>query len=93
MTHLLIRHKVRNFDKWKVVFDQGQVQRAELGCKGGTLYRTTADPNDVAIVFVWEDAKGAKAFVESSQLRKSMQEAGVINPPELRFLDLCETFA
>lgn len=44
-------------------------------------------------VFAWDDAKGAKRFVESDQLRKSMQVSGVINPPELRFLDFYESFA
>ena len=92
MTHLLIRHKVRDFAKWKVEFDSHAAERTSLGCLGGTLYRTISDPNDIAIVFAWQDAAGAKRYVESTVLRKSMQSGGVINPPELRFLDSVESF-
>jgi hypothetical protein len=93
MTHLLIRHKVKDFNKWKAVFDGQSEERARLGCLGGSLYRTVSDPNDVAVVFTWSDAQGAKEFVESVGLRQSMRESGVINPPELRFLDFVEELA
>lgn len=93
MTHLLIRHKVHDFDRWKKHFDAHAAERTKHGCLGGTLYRTISDPNDVAIVFAWTDAKGAREFVESAGLRQAMREAGVINPPELRFLDAVEDFS
>jgi hypothetical protein len=93
MTHLLIRHKVKDFDKWKEVFDRQAEDRSRLGCLGGSLYRTVSDPNDVAVVFTWSDAQGAKEFVESNGLRQSMRESGVVNPPELRFLEFVEELA
>ena len=93
MTHLLIRHKVRDYDKWKKHFDAHASERFGHGCLGGTIYRTVSDPNDIAIIFAWSDADGARSFVESSELRQTMRDAGVINPPELRFMTVVEDFA
>ena len=86
MTHMLIRHKVTDFAKWKPVYDAHLTARKEAGLKEKSLLRSIDNPNEVVLLFEAEDLKRAKAFAESSNLREAMQKAGVIDKPEILFL-------
>ena len=86
MTHILIRHKVTDFAKWKPVYDAHLTARKEAGLKEKSLLRSIDNPNEVVLLFEAEDLKRAKAFAESSNLREAMQKAGVIGKPDVLFL-------
>jgi heme-degrading monooxygenase HmoA len=93
MAQLIVHHKVKDYRKWKPLFDKHSAKRKADGCKGGRLFRSANDPNDVVILFDWEDVGKARHFAESADLRKTMERAGVIGKPELYFLDEVEKFA
>lgn len=44
------------------------------------------------ILFEWDSLEKARKFAQSEDLRKTMQRAGVIDKPDLYFLDEVETF-
>jgi quinol monooxygenase YgiN len=90
MAHILIRHKVKDYAKWKPVFDQHAATRREKGSRGGILLRSAEDPNELVILFEWEDHKKARDFAESADLRKAMEKAGVSDKPDVYFLDEIE---
>ena len=86
MTHILIRHKVADFSKWKPVYDAHLPERKKAGLSEKTLLRSIDNQNDVVLLFEAEDLKRAQAFTESSNLREAMQKAGVVGKPDIVFL-------
>ncbi len=51
MTHLLVHHKVQDFDTWKAAYDRHASARNEAGLTELHLLRNVSDPNDVVILF------------------------------------------
>jgi heme-degrading monooxygenase HmoA len=87
MAQLIIRHKVKDYGKWKPLFDEHGAKRKAAGSKGGRLLRSEKDPNEVVILFEWEDLSKARKFTESEDLRQTMERAGVVGKPDLYFLE------
>jgi heme-degrading monooxygenase HmoA len=87
VAQLFIRHKVKDYAKWKAQFDEHGAIRKAAGCKGGRLFRSEKDPNEVVILFEWEDLGKAHKFAESDDLRQRMELAGVVGKSELHFLE------
>jgi heme-degrading monooxygenase HmoA len=87
MAHLIVRHNVQDYAKWKPLFDEHAAKRKASGSKGGRLFRSEKDPNEVVILFEWEDLGKAHKFAESEDLRQTMEHAGVVGKPDLYFLD------
>ncbi len=90
MPHLLIRHQVADYAKWKPVFDAHAPARKMSGSKGGRLFRSADDPNEVVILLEWDDLGRARGFASSEGLRTAMERAGVCGQPEVRFLEEVE---
>ncbi|WP_292466547.1 hypothetical protein [Methanolobus sp.] len=90
MVYVLIKHRVEDFSKWKQGFDENGSTRKANGSKGGMVFRTSEDPNSLAILFEWDSIENARKFTESAELKKKMGEVGVISKPEIIFLDKIE---
>ena len=86
MPYLLVRHKVSDFSKWKAAYDAHLPAREEAGLKEGHLLRNMEDPNEVILLFEAEDLQKAKEFGASADLREAMQNAGVVDKPDIYFL-------
>ena len=86
MVHMLIRHKVADFAKWKPIYDAHDSARQNAGLREEYLLRNVDDPNELILLFSAEDLEKAKAFAASDDLRQSMQRAGVIDKPDVYFL-------
>ena len=86
MIHMLIRHKVADFAKWKPVYDAHLSARQEAGLKEEHLFRNADDPNEVLLLFSGDDIDKAKAFIASDDVRQTMQKAGVSDRPDVYFL-------
>jgi hypothetical protein len=87
MPHLLVRHKVSDFSKWKSAYDSHSPARKEAGLREEHCLRNTDDPNEVILFFEVKDLKKAKEFGASANLREAMQDAGVVDKPDIYFLD------
>jgi len=85
--HMLVRHKVSDFAKWKPVYDEHASARQNAGLRELHLLRNTENPNEVILLFSAEDAGKAKAFAGSDDLRQAMQKAGVSDKPDVYFLE------
>jgi heme-degrading monooxygenase HmoA len=90
MPYLLVRHKVADYDKWKPFFDQHGTTRQRSGSQGGQLLRNADDPNELIILFQWGTLEKARQFSQSNDLREIMQQAGVIDQPDIYFLEAVE---
>lgn len=84
---MLIRHKVRDFKSWKAGYDAHQPKRVEAGLTEKYLLRGSDDPNEVVALFEAQDLSRAKAFAASADLRAKMEEVGVVDKPDIYFLN------
>lgn len=91
MVYVLIKHKVKDYDKWKTVFDNNSDLRKAGGEKGVRLFRNVDKTNDIVIIIEWDTIENAKKFYESEDLKKIMKEAGVMMKPYIYFLEEVET--
>ncbi|MDO8588803.1 MAG: cyclase [Armatimonadota bacterium] len=90
MPWILVRHKVHDFAKWKPIFDEHAMQREPAGCKGGYVLRSIDDPIEVIILLEWDELQRARDFVASHDLREAMERAGVVDKPDVFFLELAD---
>ena len=84
--HILVRHKVADFAKWKPIYDAHLSARQNGGLKEEHLFRNADDPNEVFLLFSAEDLDKAKAFTASDDLRQAMEKSGVSDKPDVYFL-------
>ena len=87
MAHLLIRHKVQDFTKWKNGFDSAVEYRKGGGEKSFHIFQTADDPDNVVILFEWDSLDNTRNFLGSEDLQKAMKEAGVAEKPDIYFLE------
>ncbi len=86
MAHILIRHKVADFGKWKPLYEDDRSVREAAGLKDLHLWRNEDDPTEIIALFEASDLAKAKEFVGSSDLKERMQAAGVQGAPDIVFL-------
>jgi hypothetical protein len=86
-SYLLIRHKVKDFSEWKRGYDAHLPKRIAAGLTEKYLLRGASDANEVVLLFQAEDIDRAKAFAESPDLRQTMQNVGVLDKPDIYFLN------
>ncbi len=84
---MIIHHRVADYAKWRPVFDGDRANLQAAGLTNGRVYRSTDDANDITIVLDMADAAKAKAYAQSDTLRQKMTTAGVMDKPEVLFLD------
>jgi heme-degrading monooxygenase HmoA len=90
MPYMLVRHKVEDYERWKPVFDEHATVREQSGSMGGRLWRSADDPNEVVILFEWDNMENARRFYSSDDLRETMQRAGVVDQPDIYTLEEVE---
>ena len=86
-SYLLVRHKVRDFSEWKRGYDTHLPKRVEAGLTEKHLLRSDNEPNEVILLFEARDPTRAKAFAESTDLKETMQKVGVVDRPDIYFLN------
>ena len=86
MNYVMIRHKVKDFKKWKAAYDAHGPAREGAGLTERCLLRNTKSRNEVVILFVAKDLARAKAFCASADLRAAMKKAGVTGKADLSIL-------
>jgi hypothetical protein len=87
--YVIVKYKVEDYARWKPIFDADGANRQAGGCKGGQLFRSADDPNEVVMLFEW-DLEKARQFNQSEESRAKMQEVGVLGPPDFYFLEEIE---
>jgi hypothetical protein len=87
MPHLLVRHRVADYARWRPIFDDHASFREQHGSTGGQVFRNADDPAEVVMLFEVSDLDRAREFVRSDELKEAMQSAGVVGAPDVAFLD------
>jgi quinol monooxygenase YgiN len=86
MIQVLVHHKVVDYSSWRSVFDAALDFRHSGGECSCRIFRKTGNPNDLTLLFEWDDVDKAKHYMASDELRKKMQQAGVMGVPEIEYL-------
>jgi hypothetical protein len=92
MSYIIVKHKVADYAKWKPIFDANGANRQAGGSKGGQLFRSADDPNEVVMLLEWDREKAGQ-FSQREALSAKMQTVGVLGPPDFCFLEEIEQLA
>ncbi len=87
MANVLIRHKVEDYPAWKTTFDEFIDNRKAGGERTWRIWHTDDDPNNLVLLFEWDELANARKFLASADLKAAMENAGVTEPPEIYFLE------
>jgi len=82
---MLIRHKVRNFDKWLPAYEAHDSARLAYGLHNFVVGREIQDSNMVLVALIMDDTAKAKQFVMLPNLKEAMQKGGVIGMPTFNY--------
>ena len=77
---LTLRHRVRDFESWKTVFDDRLDARQAGNVIGHRLTRSTADPNEVEVVMEFRsraEAEAYREYMDKPETRAALAGAGV----------------
>ena len=66
MAYLLIRHKTRDYATWKAAFDAFNETRRASGEKSYQIFHPDDDPNNLWLLFEWDNLENARAFIGQS---------------------------
>jgi hypothetical protein len=87
MGTMIIRHKVKDYGKWRPVFDKHAGAQKAAGLSNPRVFRSADDKNELVVVFDTKDTKSAKDFAASPDVRETMAKAGVMDDPTIYFLE------
>ena len=90
MGTLIIRHKVKDYGKWRPMFDRHAGAQKSAGLTNPRVFRSSADKNEVVILFDTDGTKKAKDFVASPDIKENNGEGGGHGPPNRLFLESTE---
>jgi hypothetical protein len=86
MVSVLIHHKVHDFNHWKAAFDSAFAFRKGSGEASVRIYHDVTNPNDLTLWLEWESVASANNFLDSEELERQMQLAGVEGKPGIRIM-------
>ncbi len=86
-----ISHEVKDFDTWKEAFDKDEGRRSEAGLTLAGMATDSENSNVVYIMFATDDLEAVKGMLENPDIKKVMEEAGVVSEPTVQFWKVPES--
>ncbi len=80
-----INHTVKDYAKWRPIFDADSVARNENGLSKIVVGRGMENTNKVYIALSVSDVQKAKDFSNNPRLKEVMGKGGVVSKPEIGF--------
>jgi heme-degrading monooxygenase HmoA len=87
MVHVMVRHKVADYVRWKEAFDGHLSARKAAGEVGNRVLLSVDDPHEVTLLLDWDSLERARRFAKSDDLKQKMQQSGVVGDPVVSFLE------
>jgi heme-degrading monooxygenase HmoA len=87
MVHVMIRHKVADYVRWKEAFDSHLTNRKRAGETGCQVFHSVEDPREIFVLLDWQTVEEARKFMNSDDLRQRMKDAGVQGTPDVQYLE------
>jgi hypothetical protein len=89
---LMVKHKVKDWDAWKKIFDEHKQSRLDAGLTERVVAHSVGDNQMVTVVFAVADMARAKAFLSSKDLADRMKSAGAEGPPWIFFYKVVQKY-
>ncbi len=86
MPYILIRHKIKDYAKWKPVFAVNGLNRRAMGSLGSQLFRCADNPDELVILLEWDDLEGAREYIQSDDFREALERGGISDEPDVYLL-------
>lgn len=83
---VVVTQKVRNYAKWKIVYDGDDSARLASGAHNYVIGRGVQDSNMVLVALKIDDTAKAKAFAKDPRLKMAMKKGGVIGAAAISFV-------
>ena len=90
MKYVLGTSPVEDFEHWQSTFHDNESYRADHGERGYHVFRSQDEPNDVTVLFEWDENEDPSGFFASNEMREIMTEAGLTGIPEITVLESVE---
>lgn len=87
--HVLIVHKVADYERWRTIFEEAAPLRKAAGELRYHLLAAADDGNQIIHYSQWTTLEAARAFFESDRLVQIRKSAGV-EAPQFHYLNLIE---
>jgi hypothetical protein len=87
MGMVIIRVKVKDYAKWRPVFDGHVAKQKAAGLTHPRIMRSADDKKEIVVIFDEMDMTKAKEFGASADLKEAMMRSGVIDQPTVYFLE------
>jgi len=80
-----VRHNVKDYDKWRPLFDADSTNRKANGGQDLVVARDANSANSILVVVKVSDVAKAKAMIGDSKMKATMDKAGVTSKPDVNF--------
>ncbi len=85
---IIVMHTVEGYDSWRAAYDEFDDVRRKRGIVGHAVSRVFDNPNRVVVYHQANETADLRAFVDSEELRDTMQRAGVVGDLDIRFIEV-----
>lgn len=89
MPYVLLQHRVENYEEFLEIYEADIPHRKRRGSRGARLFRSADDPNQLVMLFRWEDLDKARHFADE-ELREAMRWASVVGDWKIDVLEEIE---
>lgn len=80
---IIVKRNLTDYDSWKNIVSSGNETRKEKGSQGVTVYRSAKNPNEVYLVFDWDDQKSYLDYFNLPQVQKALSDTGTTEIVEI----------
>jgi len=82
---MFVRNTVSNYQTFRKVYDDFASIRKAKGVTAQAVYQAADNPNDITVTHEFATVEAAQNFAKSDELKKGMQDAGVVGAPTIWF--------
>lgn len=87
MALLLVKHTVKNFDKWHQAFKKIDHISQSYGCSKARIWRESSYPNSVLIMFEFATEEQAHEYMEDDEIVRACQVGNLSRHARIEFFD------
>jgi hypothetical protein len=85
-------HSVRDYDRWKRVFDEGCERRRDHGVRRHWIYRSVDDPDEVMVTLEFATRQEAEELLRVGDAQEWMDRIGIDIYPAILIGEEMEVF-
>jgi hypothetical protein len=87
MAKVILNHRVKDYDTWKVGYDSDAARRDSAGLIEIAVGKKAGDPNLVYVIWEAPDPSVFDTMFADPELQQAMESFGVISAPEMIIIE------